>query len=131
MAMTPFSLYRNSSVATGGGAGSRSPETIRNELYKNRSSRKIDSHRLFSREYDFPKTFSLTENQFSGKTYFYTIASRRQLADDYETRMGQLQRDLQVQGSFKGGRVSSLTVKRQYDEDMRHIKGNLKGTTTN
>ena len=22
---------------------------------------------------DFPKTFSLTENQFSGKTYFYTI----------------------------------------------------------
>ena len=23
------------------------------------------------------KTFSLTENQFSGKTYFYTIASRR------------------------------------------------------
>ena len=30
----------------------------------------------FQREYDFPKTFSLTENQFSGKTYFYTIASR-------------------------------------------------------
>ena len=29
--------------------------------------------RLFSREYDFPKTFSLTEKQFSGKTYFYTI----------------------------------------------------------
>ena len=26
---------------------------------------------VFSREYDFPKTFSLTENQFSGKTYFY------------------------------------------------------------
>ena len=25
---------------------------------------------------DFPKTFSLTENQFSGKTYFYTIVSR-------------------------------------------------------
>ena len=42
-------------------------------LYKNRSSRKIDSKRLFSRECDFRKTFSLTENQFSGKTYFYTI----------------------------------------------------------
>ena len=34
----------------------------REELYKNRSSRKIDSRRLFSREYDFQKTFSLTEN---------------------------------------------------------------------
>ena len=43
------------------------------QLYKNRSSRKIDSQRLFSRECDFPKTFSLTENQFSRKTYFYTI----------------------------------------------------------
>ena len=42
----------------------------------NRSSRKIDSRRIFSREYDFPKTFPLTENQFSRKTYFYTIASR-------------------------------------------------------
>ena len=41
----------------------------RDELYKNRSSRKIDYQRLFSREYDFPKTFSLTENQFSRKTY--------------------------------------------------------------
>ena len=49
----------------------------RDELYKNRSSRKIDSQGLFSREHDFPKTFSLTENQFSRKTYFYTIASRR------------------------------------------------------
>ena len=38
-----------------------------------RSSRKIDSRRLFSREYDFPKTFSLTENQFSGKTYLCTL----------------------------------------------------------
>ena len=46
------------------------------ELYKDGSSRKIDSRRLFSREYEFPKTFSLTENQFSGKTtYFYAIAS--------------------------------------------------------
>ena len=43
------------------------------QLYKNRSSQKIDSQRLLSREYDFPKTFSLIENQFSGKTYFYTI----------------------------------------------------------
>ena len=46
-------------------------------MYKDMSSRKIDSRRLFLREYDFPKTFSLTENQFSGKTYFYTIASRK------------------------------------------------------
>ena len=43
------------------------------QLYKNKSSRKIDSQRLFSREYVCGKTFSLTENQFSGKTYFYTI----------------------------------------------------------
>ena len=43
----------------------------RDKLYKNRSSQKIDSWRLFSREYDFPKTSSLTENQFSRKTYFY------------------------------------------------------------
>ena len=33
--------------------------------HKNRSSRKTDS----------PKTYSLTENQFSGKTYFHTLAS--------------------------------------------------------
>ena len=33
----------------------------REELYKIRSSRKINSLRLFSRKYDFPKT----ENQFS------------------------------------------------------------------
>ena len=49
---------------------------IRDELSKNRSFRKIDSQRLFSREYDFPKTFSLTENQFSRKSYFYTIDPR-------------------------------------------------------
>ena len=42
-------------------------------MYKIRSSRKIDSRRLFTREYDFPKTLSLTENQFSGKAYLYTI----------------------------------------------------------
>ena len=48
----------------------------RDELYKDRFSRKIDYQRLFSGEYDFPKTFSLTENQFSRKTHFYTIASR-------------------------------------------------------
>ena len=35
---------------------------IRDELYKNRSSRKFNSWRLFPREYDFPKTFSHTEN---------------------------------------------------------------------
>ena len=38
---------------------------FRDELYKNRSSLKIDCRRLFSREHDFPKTFLLTENQFS------------------------------------------------------------------
>ena len=43
-------------------------EAVRDELYKNRTYRKIGSRRLFSREYDFPKTISLTENQFSGKT---------------------------------------------------------------
>ena len=43
------------------------------QLYNIRSYRKIDSQRLFSREKDFPKTFSLTENQFSRKIYFYTI----------------------------------------------------------
>ena len=46
---------------------------IRDELYKNMSSRKIDTRRLFSREHDFPKPISLTENQFSGRTYLYTI----------------------------------------------------------
>ena len=43
------------------------------QLYKNRASRKIDSQIIFSRAYDFPKTFSLTWNKFSGKTYFNTI----------------------------------------------------------
>ena len=51
----------------------------RDELYIERSSRKIDSRRLFTREYDVPKTFSLAENQFSGKTHFHTIASRPRL----------------------------------------------------
>ena len=40
----------------------------RRQLYKNRFSGKTDSRRIFSREYDFPKAFSLTENQFSRKT---------------------------------------------------------------
>ena len=39
------------------------------ELYKTRSYRKIDS-KLLSRELDFQKTFSLTDDQFSRKTYF-------------------------------------------------------------
>ena len=50
-----------------------SPPYICRQLYKNWTSRKIDSQRLFSREQDFHKTFSLTENEISGKTYFYTI----------------------------------------------------------
>ena len=37
-------------------------ETRRDKVYKNGSSRKIDSRRLISREYDFLKTFPLTEN---------------------------------------------------------------------
>ena len=45
-------------------------------MYKSRSSRKIDSQRIFSREYDFPEYLYLSENQFSRKTYFYTVASR-------------------------------------------------------
>ena len=45
-------------------------------IVSNGSSRKINSRRLFSRECDFPKTFSLTEIQFSGKTYLYTIRPR-------------------------------------------------------
>ena len=49
-----------------------SPDETWRQLYKNRSSRKRDSQRLSSREYDFLKTFSLTENLFSGKTYFYS-----------------------------------------------------------
>ena len=49
----------------------------RDQLYKNRSSRKIDSRRLFSSKQDFPKTFCLTENQYYGKAYFSTIASCR------------------------------------------------------
>ena len=43
------------------------------QLHKNRSSRKINSRILLSREWDFQKTLSLTERQYSGKTYFYTI----------------------------------------------------------
>ena len=54
------------------GDGSANVDAWR-QLYKIRSSRKIDSRRLFTREYDFPKTLSLTENQFSGKAYLYTI----------------------------------------------------------
>ena len=54
-----------------------SPRDTWDELYKNRSSRKIDSQRLFSRVYDFLKNFSLIANQFFRKTYSYTIACRR------------------------------------------------------
>ena len=44
------------------GSLSLAGNALRDELYKNRSSRKIDSRRLILRKYDFPKTFSLTEN---------------------------------------------------------------------
>ena len=69
--------FEEHEMALGPVATAPPPKHSRDELYKNRSSRKIDSRRLFSREYDFPKIFSLTENQFSGKTYFYTTASRQ------------------------------------------------------
>ena len=56
------------------------------------SSRKIGTQTLFSIGNDFPKTLSLAENQFSGKTYFYTIASRVYTfsADDDEYRLFKL-----------------------------------------
>ena len=66
------------------GSLSLADNALRDELYKNRSSRKIDSRRLFSREYDFGKTFSLTENQFYRKTYFYAIASRSLLLKEWD-----------------------------------------------
>ena len=47
------------------------------QLNKKRSSRKVDSRVLFSRELDFQKSFSLTENKFSRETYFYTIRPRQ------------------------------------------------------
>ena len=40
------------------------------QLYKNRSARKIDSRRLFSKEYDFPKTFFLLRICFPGRPIF-------------------------------------------------------------
>ena len=43
------------------------------QLYKNRSPWKIDSRIIFLREYGFLKTFSLTENQFSRKTFFIQL----------------------------------------------------------
>ena len=43
---------------------------VANCVKLHRSSRKIDSQRLFSREYEFPKTFSLTENQFFREDLF-------------------------------------------------------------
>ena len=58
------------------------------QLYKNRSSRKIDSKRPLSREYDFPVTYSLTKNQFSRKTYSSLSAllgglDERRLGDEH------------------------------------------------
>ena len=41
---------------------------------------------FFEENRTFPKTFSLTENQFSRKTYFYTIASRFTLSRSSSTR---------------------------------------------
>ena len=71
----PFGWDFNQIDSDGEEAAVVSTQQSRDKLYKNRPSRKIDSWILFSREYYFPKTFSLTENQFSGKTYFSTIAS--------------------------------------------------------
>ena len=50
--------------------------TGRDELYKNRSSRKNDSHEE-KRPSGSPILLKIaSENRFSGKTYFYTIVSR-------------------------------------------------------
>ena len=46
----------------------------RKQLYRNRSSRKIDSQKTIFKRIGLPeKTLSLSETQFSRKTYFYTI----------------------------------------------------------
>ena len=51
-------------VRIGGGRGGVFRLAWR-QVYKNKTSRKTDS----------PKTYLLTENQFSGNSYFYTLAS--------------------------------------------------------
>ena len=85
------------------------------QLYQNGSSRKIDTPRLFSREYDFPKTFSLTENHFSGKTYFYTIHPRRPLV--VPLHLGKLlARDLVLQDEAGHGPVPLLVPRVPQDE---------------
>ena len=66
-------------------------------------------NRVYSRECDFLKIFSPTENEFSGKTYFYTIASRRPptvIPDDGEgellARWKGCENDEEREGCFKG-----------------------------
>ena len=64
------------SPTAGAGGGSQILDLTRDKLYKNRSSGKTDSH------YEKGSSGSpillkiVSENQFSGKIYFYTIASR-------------------------------------------------------
>ena len=54
-------------------------EQFRDELYKNRSSGKTDSHRGKRSLGNYIILKIVSKNQFSGKTYFYTIASRRDI----------------------------------------------------
>ena len=56
------------------------------QLYKNRSSRKIDSQRLFSREFDFGKTFSFTEISFVGRPIFIQFIPEVQVQDGARVR---------------------------------------------
>ena len=52
-------------------------ERVLRQLYKNRSSRKTDSQKE-KRSSGSPILLQIvSDNQFSGKTYFYTIASRQ------------------------------------------------------
>ena len=54
-------------------------------MYKNRSSRKIDFQIVLSREWDFPKTFSLSENQFSAFCHLLAGDLDDAAADAYES----------------------------------------------
>ena len=51
-------------------------KTVRDDLYKNRSSRKTDSQEDKSSSGNAILFKIVSENPFSGKNYFYTIASR-------------------------------------------------------
>ena len=96
------------------------------QLYKNRSSRKIDSRRLFSREKDFQKTFSLTENQFSQKTYLYTIGPCEGAKGGLGGRRGQGPHSGVGQAERRQGREAGEGRRRDLeDEDSSIISSDL------